>query len=425
LPSNAAPAAGAPLQDWLRWQELLHPQAIALGLERVRAVAAPLGLPAPGIATVTVAGTNGKGSSAALLAEAYRAAGYRTGVYTSPHLLRYNERVVVDGRPAPDAELVEAFAAVEAARGDTPLTYFEFGTLAALWHLRRARVRVQVLEVGLGGRLDAVNLVDADCALITAIGLDHVEFLGPDREAIGREKAGILRSGRPAVCSDPQPPRSIAAQAQACGARLWQLGREFRARRVADAWSWFGPGAARARYRKLPPPALAGAVQFDNAAGVVAVVERLQDALPVPEAALRAALARVRLAGRFERRGDVILDVAHNVEAARALADNLAGVPAAGFRCVVGMLADKPVEAFLAVLARRAVQVYLGGLPPPRGLSGEALRRRAAAAVPGAAVFETVAQAFAQARREAKQGEVIVVCGSFLTVAAVAERLDG
>jgi dihydrofolate synthase / folylpolyglutamate synthase len=209
------PPAGASLEYWLRWQETLHPRPIELGLERVRAVATRLGLPAPGVPTVTVAGTNGKGSTTHLLAEILAAAGHRVGRYTSPHLLRYNERVAVDGRPLADAELVAGFEAVEAARGGVPLTYFEYGTLAALWLFARAHLAVQVLEVGLGGRLDAVNLVDADCAVITGIGIDHVEHLGPTREHIGREKAGILRRGRPAVCADPDPPEAIARAAAA------------------------------------------------------------------------------------------------------------------------------------------------------------------------------------------------------------------
>ena len=416
------PSPEAPLDDWLRWQEALHPQAIALGLERVQQAGARLGLPAGGIRTVTVAGTNGKGSSTALLAEIYRAAGYRVGAYSSPHLLRYNERIAIDGRPLPDRELVNAFVAVEAARGATPLTYFEFGTLAALWLFRQAGAQVQVLEVSLGGRLDAVNIVDADGALVTNIGLDHVEFLGNDRERIGFEKAGILRRGRPAVCVDPDPPRAIGQHAAAIGASLWHLGKDYGYRRVADAWNWRGPDAS---YKKLPPPALAGAIQFRNAAGVVALVSRLQALLPVPETAIRAGLARVRLAGRFERRGNVILDVAHNVEAARVLADNLGGIGASALRFVVGIFADKPFEGFLQALGAPAGRFYLGGLPPPRGLAGEALRRRAGAVAPGAPVFDTVEEAFRQARAESREGELIVACGSFLTVAAVAGCLDG
>jgi dihydrofolate synthase/folylpolyglutamate synthase len=421
-----APKPGASLEDWLRWQEALHPQAIALGLERVADVAARLGLPAAGPVTFTVAGTNGKGSTCALLSEACRAAGHRVGMYTSPHLRRYNERVAIDGVPATDAALTRAFAAVEAARGATPLTYFEFGTLAALWLFREAAVAVQVLEVGLGGRLDAVNLVDADCALITSIGLDHVEYLGSDREQIGFEKAGILRPGRAAVCSDPDPPESIGRRAAELGTVLWQLGRDFRIQPAADAWNWHGP---ERHYKKLPRPVLPGAAQLHNAAGVVAALERLQPRLAIPETAIRAALARARLPGRFERRGRIVMDVAHNVEAARVLADNLRSLAPApaprGFRFVMGMLSDKPVEGFAQALAPLAARFHAGGLPPPRGLDGAQLARRVGGCGVPTQAHPTVAEAFAAARREAGAGETIVACGSFLTVAAVAELLDG
>jgi dihydrofolate synthase / folylpolyglutamate synthase len=427
-----APAAAAPLADWLRWQEALHPQAIALGLERVAAVAARLGLPAAGPVTFTVAGTNGKGSTCALLSGICRAAGYPVGTYTSPHLLRYNERVAIDGEPVADAALTRAFAAIEDARRDTPLTYFEFGTLAALWLFREAGVAVQVLEVGLGGRLDAVNLVDADCAVITSIGLDHVEYLGNDREQIGGEKAGILRAGRPAVCSDPDPPASIGRRAAELGASLWQLGREFRVQAAADAWNWHGPtgaGSSAINYKKLPPPALPGAAQIHNAAGVVAAIERLRPRLPIPEAALRTGLAQLRLPGRFERRAGIVMDVAHNVEAARVLADNLRSLaPAPGpksFRFVMGMLSDKPVEGFAQALAPLAAKFHAGGLPPPRGLDGAQLARRMAGCGVPTQAHPSVAAAFAAAREEVRAGETIVACGSFLTVAAVAERLDG
>lgn len=429
MPSKA-PGPGASLDDWLRWQEVLHPQAIALGLDRVQVVAAALGLPAAGIRTLTVAGTNGKGSSTALLSEIYRAAGYRVGAYTSPHLLRYNERIAIDGRAATDADLIRAFAAIEHVRGRTALTYFEFGTLAALWLFREAAVQVQVLEVGLGGRLDAVNIIDADLALITNIGIDHVEYLGREREQIAAEKSGILRAGRPAVCVDPEPPAAIARQARALGAPLWQLGVDYRHQLVADAWNWQGPAAT---YKKLPPPALAGNVQYRNAAGVIAAVTRLLPVLPVAEEAIRAGLVRVRLPGRFDRRApragaerNIVLDVAHNVEAARVLAENLAGLRAPGCRAVVGMLSDKPVEGFLEVLATVAGSFYLCGLPPPRGLSGQALAARAGGQARQAQVSATVVEAFKQAQADCREGELIVVCGSFLTVAAVAAVLaDG
>ena len=419
--ADKAPDSRAPLDAWLRWQEALHPRPIALGLERVRDVAGRLGLPVP-VKTLTVAGTNGKGSTTHLLSEIYRAAGYRVGRYTSPHLTRYNERVAVDGVPLADAELVRGFAAVESARAGVPLTYFEFGTLAALWLFAEARLDVQVLEVGLGGRLDAVNVVDADCAVITSIGIDHVEYLGPTREHIGREKAGVLRRGGLAVCVDPDPPQAIAQAAAEAGADLWQLDRDFRYQRAGDAWNWFGPGG---NYKKLPEPALAGAVQLRNAAGAVAAVTRLQGVLPVPETAIRAGLVRLRLPGRFECRGDMVLDVAHNVEAARVLADNLRSLKPGPVRIVIGMLSDKPVEEFARELAPLATRFYAGGLPSPRGIDAAALGVRLRRAGASVEVLPDVPTAFARARAERQPGETIVVCGSFLTVAAVTGMLDG
>ncbi|HUR40853.1 MAG TPA: bifunctional tetrahydrofolate synthase/dihydrofolate synthase [Verrucomicrobiae bacterium] len=420
--ANSAPGPEGSLADWLRWQEALHPQGIVLGLERVREVAGRLGLPAQGPRTLTVAGTNGKGSSTALLSEIYRAAGYRVGTYSSPHLLRYNERVAVDGQALGDSGLLRGFKAVEAARGTVALTYFEYGTLAALWLFRELQVQVQVLEVGLGGRLDAVNLVDADGALITNIGLDHVEFLGHDRESIAREKAGVLRRGQVAVCVDPQPPAMLESEAARIGASLWHLGHEYSWQRAGDAWNWHGP---ERHYKKLPWPALAGAIQLRNAAGVVALITRLQDRLPVAETAIRSGLVRVRLPGRFERRGAVILDVAHNVEAAGVLAENLVEAGVRGYQLVVGMLADKPVEGFLQALAPRAREVHAASLPPPRGLAGEALERRVRSVVATARIWPTVPEAFAAAQAAQTEGGVIVVCGSFLTVAAVAELRHG
>jgi dihydrofolate synthase/folylpolyglutamate synthase len=416
------PSETSSLDAWLRWQEALHPQAIALGLDRIRPVAQKLGLPARGIRTITVAGTNGKGSSTALLSEIYRAAGYRTGAYTSPHLLRYNERVSIMGDPASDADLCRAFAAVERARGETPLTYFEFGTLAALWLLRESQVQLQLLEVGMGGRLDAVNLVDADCALITNIGLDHREFLGADRETIGHEKAGILRKGQAAVCVDPQPPASIGRQAELLDAKLWQLGRDFSYRVAADAWHWQGPAH---RYKKLPPPGLRGEAQYRNAAGVLAAVTAMQDRLPAPESAIRAGLVRLQLPGRFERRGPgglIVLDVAHNVEAAQVLAENLRAANFSGnIKVVLGMLSDKPVAEFCAELAKVVRSFHFGGLPGPRGLAGAELARRAGLK---GQVFKTVSEAFQRARADSGANDAIVVCGSFLTVAAIEGLLD-
>ncbi|MEW6169552.1 MAG: bifunctional tetrahydrofolate synthase/dihydrofolate synthase [Pseudomonadota bacterium] len=409
------------LDEWLRWQESLHPRSIELGLERVRSVAERLGLPDMRPLTLTIGGTNGKGSSAELAALIYRHAGYRVGLYTSPHLLRYNERVRVDGAQAADADLCRAFAAIEQARAQTPLTYFEFGTLAALWLFREAAVDVQVLEVGLGGRLDAVNLVDADAALVTSIGLDHLDWLGSDREAIAREKAGIFRTGRPAIVAEPDPPHSLIATAEALGAPLLQIGRDFRVLRRDGVFDWCG----RRTLRALPLPALPGEAQLRNAAGVIAAVEALQQRCAVGDGAIRAALPRLVLRGRCELRGRHLLDVAHNREAAEVLAAALAALPPARPTVLVlGMLADKPHAAFVQALAAQIDAVVCVGLPGPRGLSAQAL----AAELPADAhvrCCDNMAEALAVADALAAGHGRIVVTGSFLTVAAATIALDG
>lgn len=419
---HQTPHADWTLADWLRWQETLHPKSIELGLARVREAAARLQLPDARIRTLTVAGTNGKGSSATLAAQIYREAGYRTGLYTSPHLLHYRERIAIDGEPVDDAALCRAFAAIESARGDIALTYFEFGTLAALWLFREAGVQVQVLEVGLGGRLDAVNLVDADAALITNIGLDHTDWLGPDRDSIAREKAGVMRRRRPAVFVDDDMPDNIQRCAQDSGAQLQRLGTDYRYVANRSSWDWQGEGGD---LPALPMPALAGAMQLRNAAGVIATVRALRHELPVADDAIRAALPRLRLRGRFERIGNTVLDVAHNAEAAQVLADNLRASGDAPVGLVLGMLSDKPVEAVAQALAPLVRRAYCAGLPGPRGLAGTQLAQRVRASGIDARAFDDVAAAYAQARREAGGQGAIVVAGSFLTVAAVADMLNG
>jgi dihydrofolate synthase/folylpolyglutamate synthase len=415
-------SASSPLADWLSYQERIHPKSIELGLERSREVAQRLGLLPAQAVTLTVAGTNGKGSSVTLAAEIYRAAGYRTGRYTSPHLLRYNERIAIDGVDATDASLCSAFAAIEAARGDIPLTYFEFGTLAALWLFRQAAVTVQVLEVGLGGRLDAVNIVDADCALITNIGLDHMDWLGRDRDSIGFEKAGILRPGRPAVVSETAPPQGLLQHAEALGLSVVMPDRDYSWSVRADGrWDWRQGGR---EFDALPAPGLAGRTQYGNAAGVLAAVNALQALRTVDEAAIRAALPALRLRGRYECIGRTVLDVAHNVESAEVLADNLRSDPVPGRNwLVLGMFADKPVEGVCAVLAPVVQEAIFGGLPPPRGLDAPALQDRAASAGLRGTMQESVVQAYRLAQSLAGPDDRIVVCGSFLTVAAVAEVL--
>lgn len=406
------------LADWLAWQETLHPKAIDLGLERVREVAQRLELLAPRHSVITVAGTNGKGSSVALLEAILDQAGHRVGAYTSPHLWRYNERIRIDREPVADEVIVDAFARIDAARGDVSLSYFEFGTLAALDIFARAGLDVAVLEVGLGGRLDAVNILDADCALVTGIGIDHVEWLGTDREAIGREKAGIFRAGRPAICSDPTPPDSLRETARVVGAEWYGLGEQYGFRPAADRWSWWGPDSG---IDDLPLPALQGPYQLNNAAGVLMALRTLGDRLPVTLAALHAGLREARVAGRFTvLPGPVerIFDVAHNPHAAVALAYALAARPCRGRTLAVcAMLADKDAAGVAAALAAQVDAWHLAGLGGERGQSAATLAQRMGLSPAQCVLHADPADAYAAACAAARDGDRVVVFGSFHTIA--------
>jgi len=409
------------LAAWLAYLETLHPKAISLGLERVRAVHDRLGL-APACPIVTVTGTNGKGSTSAFVERMLSGGGYRVGLYTSPHLLRYNERVRIAGAEATDAELTAAFAAVETVRQDIPLTYFEFGTLAALWLFARVQTDALVLEVGLGGRLDAVNIVDADVAVVTTIAIDHTDYLGLTREDIGREKAGIFRTGRVAVCADPDPPTALIDHAHAIGAILLRIGVDFGFVAGEMQWRYFGPGGAR---HGLPYPALRGVYQLANAAAALTALDALRAHLPVDMGAVRDALVSIELPGRFQvlpGRPVTVLDVAHNVQAARALADTVAAM---GFHpqtlAVFGIMADKDVDAVIAALKPRVDQWLVATLPPPRGATALLLRRRleqAGIAPDAIRTFDDAGAAYRAAREIAAEADRIIVFGSFLTVAA-------
>jgi len=419
-------ATARTLAEWLAYIERQHPARIALGLERVDAVRERLGL-SVGCPVITVGGTNGKGSICAMLEAILRAAGCRVGLYQSPHLLRYNERVRIDGQEATDAMLCESFAAVESARAGMPLTYFEFGTLGALWLFARARPDVLVLEVGLGGRLDAVNVVDPDCAVLGAIDVDHTDYLGVSREAIGREKAGILRAGRPVVIGDPDPPQSVLEVAQALGARVLQLGKDFGCEAQGAQWRYWGPAGRRV---SLAYPALRGRAQLQNAAAAICALETLRERLAVSMQDIRQGLARVTLPGRFQvlpGRPSVVLDVAHNPQAARVLAANLA---ASGYApetiAVLGMLADKDLDGVVAALAQRVTRWHLASLPGPRGAGAaelEAALRRCGVQAAARCHADPLA-AFRAARDEAGDDDKIVVFGSFLTVGAIAAELE-
>jgi dihydrofolate synthase/folylpolyglutamate synthase len=410
------------LDAWLERIERLHSRPIDLTLDRVRAVAQRLGIQLT-CATFVVGGTNGKGSSCALLDSILRAAGYRVGLYTSPHLVRFNERAQIDGVPADDAALIEQFEAVERARGETTLTYFEFTTLAILRLFQMARLDAAVLEIGLGGRLDAVNIVDADCALLTAVDIDHVDYLGPTREAIGFEKAHIFRAGRPAIVSDPQPPATVIEVARALGSDVWLRGRDFDGHGDRQQWAYTGRAVRR---HGLPYPALRGASQLLNASGVLAALEAMAARLPVSQQAVRQGLLTVQLPARFQvlpGRPTVILDVAHNPHAAAALAANLNSM---GFfprtHAVFGMLRDKDIAGSVARVAPAIDVWHVGPTPGARGATAAALAASVrAAAGDDAAVqaYATLADAYAAALAGAGTDDRIIVFGSFTTVAEV------
>ena len=426
--NDTAVPAERTLAQWLAWQEQLHPSAMDLGLERVGAVKARMGLGQPAPVVITVAGTNGKGSSVAMLEAMYRAGGYRVGAYTSPHLLRYNERIRIAGEDVSDDALCDAFARVDAARGTTSLTYFEFGTLAALDLFARANLDVVVLEVGLGGRLDAVNIVDADCALITSIDIDHTEWLGDNREAIGFEKAGIFRAGRPAVCGDAAPPSSVLQHAAALGVTLYCAERDFSYRRDQASWHW---SAGEARRSGLPFPRLRGPYQLDNAAAVLMVVHVLQTRLPLAQSHIRTGLSTVELAGRFQvlpSRRRVILDVAHNPHGARALARALREQPCTGRTIAVfAMLNDKDIAGVGAALDDQIDAWYCAGLTGPRGTSALHLVAELQRLPVRGLVYthSDVAEALRAALADASESDRVVVFGSFHTVApALQDLLD-
>lgn len=406
-----APGAQHSLAQWLDYQLANHPREIELGLDRVRDVAERLHLLPVAYNTITVAGTNGKGSCVVLAAGLIGARG-RVGTYTSPHLWRYNERIAIDGKPVSDASLIAAFEAVETARGETSLTYFEYGTLAALWLFAKAAVDIAILEVGLGGRLDAVNVVDADVALITSIGLDHTQWLGDTREAIGAEKAGIMRCGQPVLCGDRNPPASITGHAAQVDAELTLIGQDFDIVSTADIWQ--GTGALHAL--RMPPHV---AVYSDNLALTVAGVTKAgyEPAIVDVERACRCQAA---LPGRREIIDGpvpIIYDVAHNEDAMALLVDAMQRQPVQGrTHVVLGMLADKPVETVGERLAPLANVFYPAGLDgaTPRGLDGQTLAARLGYAGP---TFADPRAALAAARAAAANGDRIIVCGSFFTVA--------
>lgn len=396
------------LAQWLAWQESLHLSAIDLGLERIRQVAARMGLLQLTVPVITVAGTNGKGSTCAMLTRILTLQGYQVGTYTSPHLLHYNERIALNGAPLADAPICEAFAAIDAARGDISLTYFEFGTLAAVWCFVQANVDLMVLEVGLGGRLDAVNAWDADVAIITSIGIDHVDWLGDNREMIGREKAGIMRSGKPIICGDPEPPASIAVEAERIGAALYQYGVNFDAQGLAQ-------------------PALLGDVQRQNAACVVQALYHLASLLPVCAENIAQGLASVHLMGRLQKlhnQPELLVDVAHNAHAATELAKWLqANQTNHQTHAIFSILADKDIAGVVAIMQPLIQEWHLVSLQGGRAIPVEALKDKMQALGVQAPiqVHQDFQSAWHSVCLSANKLDRVVAFGSFLVVSGMLE----
>lgn len=408
------------LADWLTHLESLHPKTIALGLERVAQVKQWLNLE-PDFPVIIVGGTNGKGSVCAMLESILHAAGYKVGCYTSPHLLKYNERVRIARQQASDAELCASFEAIEQARGDIELTYFEFGTLAAVQCFIAHQVDVAILEVGLGGRLDAVNVFDADCAVVTSVDIDHIDYLGDSREQIAFEKAGIFRAGKVAICADSDVPPALRAHAEQIGAELWCIGSDFGPRAHQGQWDYFGKEGGRSA---LPYPALRGAFQLQNASAVLAVLDALKDRIPVSMSAVRRGLAEVELSGRFQflpGKPQWILDVAHNPHAARSLAQNLANLPPAKTFAVLAMLKDKDIAGVVRALDAQIDVWLVAGIKAPRGAdSGELLQVISGLCVRGEVIdCHSIENALNEASNRAGENDRIAALGSFYTVAEV------
>jgi len=414
------------LAEWLAHCERLHPKTIELTLERIAAVKARLGL-ALAVPTIVVAGTNGKGSTCAMLESIALAAGYRVGLHSKPHLVHFEERCRIGGAMVDGALLLPHFEAVERARGDIALTYFEFTLLAIVSLFAATPLDLVILEVGLGGRLDAVNAFDGDCAIVTSIDVDHAEYLGPDRESIGREKAGVLRAGKPAIVSDPRPPQSVIELAERIGADLWLAGRDFRVEGDRQQWSWSG---RTMRLAGLAYPALRGANQLLNAAGALAAFEALRTRLPVSAQAIRSGLATVELPGRFQvipGAPTIVLDVGHNPHAIAALAANLDQM---GFfprtHAVFGVMRDKDVAAIVGNMAPLVDAWHVTDLPTPRAASAaelaDALRSAAKASHATVTMHAQPSDALAAAVAAADPADRIVVFGSFFTVGGVLEK---
>ncbi len=412
------------LADWLVHLESLHPKSIALGLDRVNQVKDRLDLATP-FTIITVGGTNGKGSTCAMLERILNVAGYRTGLYTSPHLLRYNERVRINCEQASDDLLCEAFSAVEAVRGDVPLTYFEFGTLAAIWLFAREIIDIAILEVGLGGRLDAVNALDADCAIVVSIGLDHTDYLGKTLDSIANEKAHIYRANKPAIFADREAPTALVEHARAINANLQLFARDFGFETQDTQWQFWG---RRGKHHGLPYPALRGRQQLHNASAALAALDEIKALFPVALQHIKRGLLEVELPGRFQvlpGQPTIILDVAHNPPAVTVLAEQLRSMGRfARTHAVFGMLKDKDIASVVAIMKDLVHTWHLGSIEAPRGASATDLLAHLTAQQrdTDATCYASIGLAYDAACRQAKQNDRIIVFGSFFTIAEAMKR---
>ncbi|GAB6141778.1 bifunctional tetrahydrofolate synthase/dihydrofolate synthase [Methylosoma difficile] len=408
------------LQGWLSWQETLHPLAIDLGLDRVEAVYSKLNPQRTKPVTVTVAGTNGKGSCVAYLEAIYRQQGYRVGAYTSPHILKYNERIKINGEQVSDDLICEAFSRIEAVRGDISLSYFEFGTLAALDIFSRSGLDIQILEVGLGGRLDAVNIVDADAAIIASIGIDHINWLGNNRESIGREKAGVFRPHTPAIVGDPQPPESVLAVIAEKQADALLIDKDFSYQQEQGYWQWIGQGQ---QLVQLPEPSLKGEHQYRNAASALCAIMQLQSHLPVSETAIKSGLMQTQLPGRFQlitNQGiPVLLDVGHNPEAISTLAEYLqTHFPNRKIHAVFSMMKDKDIAGVVEIISPLIEDWYFVPLNNPRAASEDLMREifLQTSTLKVSFGFNGFAEAFQAAKKRAQPEDLLLVFGSFFLI---------
>lgn len=408
------------LAAWLNWQEGFHPRPIDLGLQRTALVFQKLNPEKIKPATITVAGTNGKGSCVAFLEAIYKAQGYKVGTYTSPHILRYNERIKINGVPVVDELICAAFERIDAARGEVSLSYFEFGTLAALDIFARSNLDVQILEVGLGGRLDAVNIVDPDVAIITSIDIDHIDWLGETREAIGREKAGIFRNNIPAIISDLNPPQSLLETAKEKQALLFCLSKDFSYEKSASYWNWL---AGQQCYTHLPYPVLKGEHQFRNASAVILAVTKIQSQLPVTEAAIHYGLRHAQLMGRFQlcigEEIPVLLDVAHNPQAVRTLVEHLdENFADKKIHAVFAMMKDKDINAVIELIKDKISDWFIAPLANPRAATKEIMQTcfKQQDIHQVMMDFDSFSGAFAAAKQNAQKNDLILIFGSFFLV---------